>query len=112
MAQVDIVGIIVRDMAASLRFYRLLGLDIPSNVDPEPHVEFSTAGGFRIAWDSLEMMKNIYPNWAEPVGNRMALGFKCESADEVDALYQKVIEHGYRSHKAPWNAFWGSAMLS
>lgn len=30
MAQPDLIGIVVHDMAASLQFYRLLGLDIPT----------------------------------------------------------------------------------
>ena len=107
MAQPDLIGIVVRDMAAALQFYRLLGLDIPANMDTEPHVEFVLPGGFRIAWDSLEMIKGIDPGWAEPMGQRMTLAFKCESVAEVDTLYNSVIENGYRSHKAPWDAFWG-----
>jgi len=107
MAQPDLLGIVVRDMAAALRFYRLLGLDIPAEVDAEPHVEFVTSGGFRLAWDSLEMIKGIDPNWVEPTGQRMTLAFKCESASEVDELHQRVVENGYRSHKEPWDAFWG-----
>jgi uncharacterized glyoxalase superfamily protein PhnB len=107
MAQPDIVGVAVRDMAASLRFYRLLGLDIPSHNDAEGHVEYVTVGGFRIAWDTLDIIKSFDPDWAEPSGHRMTLGFKCESAAEVDRLYAQVIQHGYGSHKAPWDAFWG-----
>jgi uncharacterized glyoxalase superfamily protein PhnB len=107
MAQPDLVGIVVRDMAASLRFYRLLGLDIPPNADTEPHVEVVLPTGFRIAWDSLEMMKNIYPDWAEPVGHRMTFAFKCAQPAEVDALHERVIQNGYRSYNAPWDAFWG-----
>ena len=38
-----------KDMAASLRFYRLLGLDIPIGVDGEDHVELITANGYRLA---------------------------------------------------------------
>jgi uncharacterized glyoxalase superfamily protein PhnB len=107
MAQPDLIGIVVRDMATALKFYRLLGLDIPANLDSEPHAEFVLPGGFRIAWDSLEMIKGIEPNWIEPVGQRMTLAFKCENAAEVDALYNRVIENGYGSPKAPWDAFWG-----
>ena len=107
MAQPDLIGIVVRDMAASLRFYRLLGLDIPPNVETEPHVEVVLPGGFRIAWDSLEMMKSIYPDWIEPVGQQMTLAFKCESPAAVDTLYDRVVQSGYRSNKAPWDAFWG-----
>lgn len=107
MAQVDIVGMIVRDMASSLRFYRLLGLDIPPQSDSEAHVEYVTPGGFRIAWDSLEMMKGFLPDWVEPTGNRSTLGFKCENAAEVNTLYEQVIKNGYTGYKEPWDAFWG-----
>ncbi|HLF28335.1 MAG TPA: VOC family protein [Anaerolineae bacterium] len=107
MAQPDLIGITVRDMAAALRFYTLLGLDIPPNLEPEQHVEVTLPNGFRIAWDSLEMMKSIDPDWTEPLGQRMTLAFKCGSPAEVDALYERVVQSGYRGHKAPWDAFWG-----
>ena len=107
MAQPDLIGIVVRDMAASLRFYGLLGLDIPPNMESEQHVEVILPNGFRIAWDSQEMIKNIFPDWIEPVGQRMTLAFKCKSPAEVDTLYDRVVQSGYRGHKAPWNAFWG-----
>src|SRR2546421_4808486 len=105
MAQPDLVAMTVHDMAASLQFYRLLGLDIPPGVDTEPHVEFVTPGGFRIGWDALDMIKGIYPDWVEPVGQRLTLAFKCDSAAQVDALYEKVIQSGYQGHRAPWDAF-------
>lgn len=107
MAQPDLLGIVVKDMATSLRFYRLLGLEIPANQDSEDHVEVSLPGGFRLAWDKLEMIKSFNPDWVEPTGHRMGLAFKCENAAEVDALYQRVLAEGYRSHKEPWDAFWG-----
>jgi uncharacterized glyoxalase superfamily protein PhnB len=107
MAQPDLVGLVVRDMAASLKFYRLLGLAIPANAETEDHVEVVTIGGFRIAWDSASLIKNIYPDWVEPVGQSMALAFKCENAAEVDHLYETVTKSGYQGYKVPWDAFWG-----
>jgi uncharacterized glyoxalase superfamily protein PhnB len=107
MAQPDLVGMAVRDMATSLKFYRLLGLEIPDNVDTEPHVEYVTSGGFRIAWDSEEMIKSFDPEWVQPVGQRIGLAFKCATPAEVDELYNRVIQHGYGSHRAPWDAVWG-----
>lgn len=107
MAQPDLIGIVVRDMAASLKFYRLLGLEIAPDMDRESHVEVVLAGGFRIAWDSLEMMQSLYPDWVVPVGQRMMLAFKCESPAAVDALYAHVAQSGYTGYKAPWNALWG-----
>jgi len=107
MAKPDLVGMVVRDMAAALRFYRMLGMAIPADADSDVHVEVELPGGFRVAWDSLELMKSIDPEWVEPTGQRMSLAFKCESPAEVDALYQQVVQNGYASHKAPWDAFWG-----
>jgi len=106
MARLDLIGLVVKNMAASLRFYRLLGLEIPSTADADDHVEV-TVGGMGIAWDELEMIKSFSPGWVEPVGHRMGLAFLCDSPAEVDALYERVLQAGHKSHKAPWDAFWG-----
>jgi uncharacterized glyoxalase superfamily protein PhnB len=99
---------VVRDMAASLRFYRLLELAIPEGVEGEPYVEVITPNGYRISWNSLEMMKGIDPDFVEnTVGQRISLAFKCDSPAEVDALHERIVAAGFASHKAPWDAFWG-----
>jgi catechol 2,3-dioxygenase-like lactoylglutathione lyase family enzyme len=102
----DMVGIATKDMTASLRFYRLLGLPVPEGVDAEPHVEVDL-GEFRLAWDTVEILRGVYDGWDEPVGHRVELAFRCSARDEVDAVYGRMTEHGYRGHKAPWDAFWG-----
>lgn len=107
MAQPDMLGIAVKDIPTSLRFYRLLGLDIPQSVETEDHVEYVTPSGFRIAWDTVKLLKELYPDWVEPVGHRMVLAFKCADPAEVNTLYEKVIESGYRGKTEPWDAFWG-----
>lgn len=107
MAYPDLLGITVQNMAASLRFYRLLGLEIPAGQDDEAHVEVTLPGGFRLAWDSQALMQSLDPNWQSPVGQRMTLAFKCASPDEVDTLYAAVLAQGYHGHRAPWDAFWG-----
>ena len=107
MAKPDLIGIVVQDMAAALQFYRLLGLDIPRGADTEPHVEITLSNGFRIAWDTFELMKGIHPSWSEPAGHRMVLAFKCDSPAEVDALYHEVVGKGFLGYKSPWDAFWG-----
>jgi uncharacterized glyoxalase superfamily protein PhnB len=85
----------------------LLGLEIPANMDNEQPAEVVLPGGFRIAWDSLEIIKGIDPNWVEPTGQQMTLAFKCESAAEVVQLHKSITESGYQGHKVPWDAFWG-----
>ena len=97
MPQVNILSIFVKDMAATLAFYRLLGLEFPPDADEHPHVEVTLPGGFRIAFDSLEMMQTIYPELEPPQSHRNALGFLCESPLAVDALYTSVVAAGYES---------------
>lgn len=107
MAELDLAGIVVRDMPAALKFYRLLGLDIPTEADQEPHVEYRTQHGFRLAWDTLALMRQIDPDWPEPSGHRIGLAFLCDSPAEVDTLYERIVAAGYQGHKPPWDAFWG-----
>ncbi len=107
MAQLDLVGLVVRDMAKSLAFYRLLGLDIPAEADGEGHVEVKTPIGFRLAWDTVEVVESFSGPWKQPSGHRVGLAFLCDDAADVDSTYAKVISAGYASSKAPWDAFWG-----
>ncbi|MGI8586188.1 MAG: VOC family protein [Chloroflexia bacterium] len=106
-AQIDMIGLTVHDMAASLGFYRLLGLDVPVGVEAELYVDLITSNGYRISWNSEEMVKEIDPSWVTPVGQRIGLAFKCDSPAEVDALYAEIVSRGHPGHKAPWDAFWG-----
>jgi uncharacterized glyoxalase superfamily protein PhnB len=107
MAQLDLVGIVVRDMATALKFYRMLGLDIPQGAEKEDHVEVITPNGYRVAWDTVELVKSFNPDWVEPQGHRMGWAFKCDSPSEVDKLYALVVNSGFEGYKEPWDAFWG-----
>jgi uncharacterized glyoxalase superfamily protein PhnB len=107
MAIPDMIGLTVRDLGEALRFYRLPGLDVPKGAEGEQYAEVITPNGYRISWNSLEMVKGMDPTWVEPMGHRMGLAFKCDSPVEVDALYRKVLESGFDGHKEPWDAFWG-----
>lgn len=105
--RLDLVGIVTKDMRKALSFYRLLGLSIPDNSDNEMHVEVKGQGGVRLAFDKQEMIADIYGGWEEPVGHRIELAFLCESRQEVDELYRRIVEHGFKGHREPWDAVWG-----
>ncbi|MCA9967415.1 MAG: VOC family protein [Anaerolineales bacterium] len=107
MATPDLVGIIVQDMGRALAFYRLLGLEIPTEADAEAHVEYKTPGGFRLAWDTAALMESIHGAWHPPTGHRMGMAFLCANAAEVDEIYNNVTAAGYEGQKPPWDAFWG-----
>jgi catechol 2,3-dioxygenase-like lactoylglutathione lyase family enzyme len=110
--RLDLVGIVARDMGASLSFYRRLGLDIPEGVEDESHVEATTPSGLRVAWDNAELIRQIDPEWTEPSGgHRVALAFLCPSPTDVDAKYEELAALGH-GHKEPWDAFWGQRYAS
>lgn len=104
--KLDMVGIVVKDMKKSLDFYRVLGLVIPESANEEQHVEVEQSG-FRLAFDSQEIAKEVYGNWEEPTGHRIELAFSCESHDSLNELYAKIIHSGYDGHREPWDAVWG-----
>jgi catechol 2,3-dioxygenase-like lactoylglutathione lyase family enzyme len=107
-ARLDVIGLVVADMARSLAFYRHLGLELPLDVDQQPHVEAALPGGLRLTWDTIETIRSFDPDWAPPSGgHRMALAFRLETPDAVDRAYDALLALGYDGYKAPWDAFWG-----
>ena len=106
--QISVIELVVADMAASLAFYRRLGLDLPAEADAEPHVEIALPGGLRLAWDTQETIRSFDPDWTPPSGgHRAALGFACTDPAEVDATHAALVAAGHASHLEPWDAFWG-----
>lgn len=106
--QLDLIGIVVEDMARSLAFYRQLGLDLPADADTQPHAEVTLPGGTRVAWDTIETIRSFLPDFQAPSGTSgIGLAFRLDTPAEVDATYEKLVAAGYHGHKAPWDAFWG-----
>jgi catechol 2,3-dioxygenase-like lactoylglutathione lyase family enzyme len=109
VAQLDALGIVARDLARSLAFYRLLGLQFPEGAEDEPHVEAHTGTGVRVMIDPLETIRSFDPDFTAP-GNGSpgtSLAFRCDSPAEVDATYDAVVGAGFDGHRPPWDAFWG-----
>ncbi len=105
MPELAAIGIVTAQMDESVRFYRLLGVDVP---DPSgDHLDVTLPSGVRLMWDTLELIKSIDPDWVEPAGQRMALAFECADPAEVDAVYGRIVGAGFESKKEPWDAFWG-----
>lgn len=104
----DAFGIIVDDMARSLAFYRELGLDIPASADGAPHVDIEVGGGVRLMFDTVATIRSFDQHWQPPTGrSRVGMAVRCGGAAAVDELHDRLVGQGHRSHKAPWDAFWG-----
>jgi uncharacterized glyoxalase superfamily protein PhnB len=110
--ELNAIGIAVSDMASSIRFYRLVGLDVPETPD-EGHVDAFLPNGVRFMLDSEEVMRSFREDWTRQTGNQLGLALECASPAEVDETYARVTEAGFRGAKEPWDAFWGQryAML-
>ncbi|WP_068057808.1 VOC family protein [Nocardia xishanensis] len=106
--QLDFVGIVTSNMAASLDFYRRLGLEFPADAETEPHVEAQLAGGMRLALDTEDVVRSFHPEWQPPSGaGRIGLAFRCADAAEVDSVYADLTSAGYKGELKPWDAPWG-----
>ncbi|MEE1737734.1 VOC family protein [Streptomyces sp. BE147] len=106
--RLDAISVITADLAASLAFYRRLGLDIPAGAESAPHVEATLPGGGRLLWDTEEVIRSFDPDWRRPAGGeRLGLAFRCDSPAEVDAVYADLTGAGHPGHLEPWDAVWG-----
>lgn len=103
----DMVGLTVVDMQASLAFYRTLGVDVPDAEPDEMYVEATLPNGLRLSWNDVRMMREIDPHYVEPVGQRLGIAFLCDSPEDVDARFERIVAAGYKVAKEPWDAFWG-----
>lgn len=104
----DMIGVVASDLPKTLAFYRTLGVDIPEGAEQEPHVEVTLPGGLRLAWDNLEVIRSMEPDWEpSPPGSGPSLAFRCETPADVDAMYATLTGQGHTGHLEPWDAFWG-----
>jgi catechol 2,3-dioxygenase-like lactoylglutathione lyase family enzyme len=106
MAQLNAIGIVASNMAESIRFYRLLGLDVPETPD-EGHVDTFLPNGVRFMLDTEETVRSFRADWKRETGNQIGLALECESPAEVDETFARVAEAGFDGEKEPWDAFWG-----
>ena len=103
----DAIGLVVADVAASLAFYRKLGVDIPVEMDAAPHAE-ANLGGVRLMWDTPDVIRSFDPQWSPATGGaRMALAFRCATPDEVDDMYAVMVKDGHGGRVEPFDAPWG-----
>ena len=105
-----VIGVVVSDMAASLAFYRRLGLDIPADADAEPHVEVALPGGLRARVRHRgddPVVRRLVEAARRAAGIGSASRSRATTPADVDATYAMLTGSGSAGHLAPWDAFWG-----
>jgi len=100
--QLSMLGLVVRDMPTSLRFYRLLGLDIPAEDDGKPFVLHRMASGVTIFFDTV-FAARYDPGYSRPDGRGYRSLFEFYLGDDaaVDAKYAELTAAGYHGRMAP-----------
>src|SRR3984893_157899 len=94
MPQLNAIGIVASNMARSISFYRLLGVDVPETPD-EGHVDTFLPNGVRFMLDTEDIIRSFRPDWTRETGNQLALAFECSSPSEVDEVYRRVVGAGF-----------------
>jgi uncharacterized glyoxalase superfamily protein PhnB len=116
-ARFDQVNVVSGDPARSIAFYRLLGLPMPdarafsseagifhAEADPESEATAS------FEMDSVAFAKAWNPTWQDEanLAGRVVLGFRVDTRESVDAVYERLVSTGHPGVLPPHDAFWGA----
>jgi quinol monooxygenase YgiN/catechol 2,3-dioxygenase-like lactoylglutathione lyase family enzyme len=111
----DLINIVTDDFAASLAFYRRLGLPIPegaavANADGPFHANVRVGAGAEIDLDSARFAQVWNAGWRgrDDLAGRVFLNFRLPSRADVDARYAELTAAGHRGLQPPTDAFWGA----
>ena len=107
------LNLVVRNMEASVEFYRRLGLgvDPPPGVWAAHHVEVKLPNDMSLELDSVASAKIWNTGAREPSGGgdgAVVIGFALPTRQAVDDLFDHMAAGGYTGQQPPYDAFWGA----
>jgi catechol 2,3-dioxygenase-like lactoylglutathione lyase family enzyme len=104
------LNLVVTDMAASLDFYRRLGVAVTGGQDTAgARVQLRMPGGFSFELDTAESARLWHAGWrADPAGVSVVVGFSLPTREAVDQRYAELTAAGYPGRQPPFDAFWGA----
>ncbi len=98
------VHLFVSDMAATVAFYRAIGL----TVDEHDELSRVTSDGADLVFGSYELTLRYDPGFQPSTGSAVALQIALASREAVDEMHARLTVAGYATNLAPFDAFWGS----
>lgn len=97
------IGIFVRDLPASLDFYRTLGLAIPDDAGGGNDYRLRLPNGQVFFWETYKAVRDFDPGWQPSSGNRrIVLEFGFSTAQALDDKYAELTSMGYQGYLAPF----------
>jgi predicted lactoylglutathione lyase len=99
--QLSMVGLMVKDMKAALAFYRMLGLEIPTEEDEKPFVLHRMESGVSLFWDTVFANQYDPDRTGVTGGYQIMLEFYLGEDAAVDAMYARLTAAGYHGRSTP-----------
>jgi len=101
------LNVIVKNMTATVDFYRRLGVQIADDHD-DNHVDVKLPSGLLIEFDTEAFVPSWDGGWNGSARGGLVVGFRVASREVVDALYAELSTAGGRPRQPPYDAFWGA----
>jgi uncharacterized glyoxalase superfamily protein PhnB len=108
-ARINAIGLVASDPAATIRFYRAVGCDLPdpdAGSELDDHIECDL-GGVRLMFDTEAVMRSFTDQVWPAGGGHLTLAAQCASPADVDRLHDELAAIGGGSQVRPFNAPWG-----
>jgi len=106
------INIIAKNHEATLRFYRMVGLDIPEPINQlvgALHVVSKNDQGMLLEVYNHHLASIYHAGIRNGNSSRSTIiGISLESRDLVDVTYGKLVAAGFEGRQPPYDAFWGS----
>jgi uncharacterized glyoxalase superfamily protein PhnB len=104
------LNVVVVDMAATLDFYRALGVAVPDGEDASgDHVQLPMPGGVSLELDTANSARLWHAGWRDDPGSvSVVIGFALPSRVAVDDRYAELVAAGRVGRQPPFDAFWGA----
>lgn len=103
----NLLTLVVKDMEASVAFYRRLGVTVPDADPAWPDIHRGgTSGGISVDFDT----DSFAPKWnaGHKPATTAVIGFQLPSREAVDAAYNELTSAGHAGQQEPYDAFWGA----
>lgn len=117
MARTTLTGLnlVVRNVDATVAFYRELGLDISNDAvwrtpTGAHHVDLKLDSGVSLDFDSHALARKYNAGWRprEGSGTTCVIGFSMPDRASVDECHARLVNAGHPSAQAPYDTFWGA----
>ncbi len=105
------INLIVRDLDASIAFYRRLGLDLRPSTErgwAPHHASALLPNGMRLELDTVASSRLWNPHGNHQPGGGNVLFFGLRSRPAVDELFAAMTSAGYRAQPERTDGFWGA----